>query len=140
MRIAVIIGVVGQKGEAPSVGSWPLPLSMTGWRVEPAVGIEPTIRTHFMRPTPSVGFEPILCMQTPSVGFEPTLWPYVFLDLSRKKSDTFSIFACHPCAGAMLIFSVSFQFLRMMPKHSIQQEHTGSKSGRGGTRAVLWLN
>ena len=34
------------------------------------------------------------------------------------KSDTFSIFACHPCAGAMLIFSVSFQFLRMMPKHS----------------------
>ena len=24
-----------------------------------------------------------------------------------------SICACHPCAGAMLIFSVSFQFLRM---------------------------
>ena len=34
------------------------------------------------------------------------------------KSDTFSIFACHPCAGAMLIFSVSFQFLRMTPKSS----------------------
>jgi len=31
----------------------------------------------------------------------------------RKKSDTFSICACHPCAGAMLIFSVSFQFYRM---------------------------
>jgi hypothetical protein len=30
-----------------------------------------------------------------------------------KKSDTFSICACHPCAGAMLIFSVSFQFYRM---------------------------
>ncbi len=30
-----------------------------------------------------------------------------------KKCDTFSICACHPCAGAMLIFSVSFQFLRM---------------------------
>ena len=29
------------------------------------------------------------------------------------KSDTFSICACHPCAGAMLIFSVSFQFYRM---------------------------
>ena len=29
---------------------------------------------------------------------------------SKKKSDTFSICACHPCAGAMLIFSVSFQF------------------------------
>ena len=27
-----------------------------------------------------------------------------------QKSDTFSICACHPCAGAMLIFSVSFQF------------------------------
>ena len=23
----------------------------------------------------------------------------------------FSIYACHPCAGAMLIFSVSFQFV-----------------------------
>ena len=33
-----------------------------------------------------------------------------------KKSDTFSICACHPCAGAMLIFSVSFQFLRMTPE------------------------
>ncbi len=31
----------------------------------------------------------------------------------QKKCDTFSICACHPCAGAMLIFSVSFQFLRM---------------------------
>ena len=31
----------------------------------------------------------------------------------NKKSDTFSICACHPCAGAMLIFSVSFQFYRM---------------------------
>jgi len=28
----------------------------------------------------------------------------------KEKSDTFSICACHPCAGAMLIFSVSFQF------------------------------
>jgi hypothetical protein len=32
---------------------------------------------------------------------------------THKKSDTFSICACHPCAGAMLIFSVSFQFYRM---------------------------
>ena len=31
----------------------------------------------------------------------------------HKKSDTFSICACHPCAGAMLIFSVSFQFYQM---------------------------
>jgi len=28
----------------------------------------------------------------------------------------FSICACHPCAGAMKIFSVSFHFYRMIPK------------------------
>ena len=28
----------------------------------------------------------------------------------------FSICACHPCAGAMLIFSVSFQCQRMIPE------------------------
>ena len=28
----------------------------------------------------------------------------------------FSICACHPCAGTMLIFSVSFQCSRMIPK------------------------
>ena len=27
-----------------------------------------------------------------------------------KKCGTLHDFACHPCAGAMLIFSVSFQF------------------------------
>ena len=32
----------------------------------------------------------------------------------KKKSDTFSIYACHPCAGAMLIFSVSVQLFRML--------------------------
>ena len=30
--------------------------------------------------------------------------------LSLKKYGTLHEFACHPCAGAMLIFSVSFQF------------------------------
>jgi len=35
---------------------------------------------------------------------------------SKKNLDHFSICACHPCAGAMLIFSVSFQFYRMSPK------------------------
>ena len=29
---------------------------------------------------------------------------------TKKKRLHFSICACHPCAGAMLIFSVSFQF------------------------------
>lgn len=33
----------------------------------------------------------------------------------RKNWLHFSICACHPCAGAMLIFSVSFQFYRMAP-------------------------
>jgi hypothetical protein len=33
-----------------------------------------------------------------------------------KNLDHFSICACHPCAGAMLIFSVSFQFYQMSPK------------------------
>ena len=31
---------------------------------------------------------------------------------SKKKLKPISIFACHPCAGAMLIFSVLFQFER----------------------------
>lgn len=33
--------------------------------------------------------------------------------VKSEKVRYFSIYACHPCAGAMLIFSVSFQFLRM---------------------------
>ena len=33
---------------------------------------------------------------------------------SKKKVwNHFSIYACHPCAGAMLIFSVSFQFYHL---------------------------
>ena len=31
-------------------------------------------------------------------------------EVRRKKFGTLHEFACHPCAGAMLIFSVSFQF------------------------------
>jgi hypothetical protein len=34
----------------------------------------------------------------------------------RKNLVHFSICACHPCAGAMLIFSESFQFYRMIPE------------------------
>ena len=33
-----------------------------------------------------------------------------------KNLVHFSICACHPCAGAMLIFSVSFQFYRIFPE------------------------
>jgi len=32
------------------------------------------------------------------------------LDENGKKFGTLHEFACHPCAGAMLIFSVLFQF------------------------------
>ena len=35
------------------------------------------------------------------------------LSESQKKWIAFSIYACHPCAGAMLIFSVSFQISSM---------------------------
>ena len=35
-----------------------------------------------------------------------------------KKCGTLHDFACHPCAGAMLIFSVSFQFWRMIPERN----------------------
>ncbi len=38
------------------------------------------------------------------------------MDGRKKNLDHFSICACHPCAGAMLIFSVSFQFYQMSPK------------------------
>ena len=33
-----------------------------------------------------------------------------YLIVRFKKCGTLHDFACHPCAGAMLIFSVSFQF------------------------------
>ena len=55
----------------------------------------------------------------------------------QPKSDTFSIFACHPCAGAMLIFSVSFQFLRMMPKHSDPMTTAVFTSGRRLPRSII---
>ncbi len=56
---------------------------------------------------------------------------------TKPKSDTFSIFACHPCAGAMLIFSVSFQFLRMMPKHSDPMTTAVFTSGRRLPRSII---
>ena len=43
----------------------------------------------------------------------------------KKNLDHFSICVRHPCAGAMLIFSVLFQFYRMSPNRSF--------SGRAGT-------
>jgi hypothetical protein len=40
----------------------------------------------------------------------------------RKNLDHFSICACHPCAGAMLIFSVSFQFYRVFRRTKAQNK------------------
>ena len=36
--------------------------------------------------------------------------------IAPKNLVHFSICACHPCTGAILIFSVSFQFYRMIPE------------------------
>ena len=38
--------------------------------------------------------------------------------MSEKKLVHFSTCACHPCGGAMLIFSVSYQFYRMIPEEN----------------------
>ena len=67
-------------------------------------------------------------------GIDPRDAPIPGSTPDQPKSDTFSIFACHPCAGAMLIFSVSFQFLRMMPKHSTISNCGTRYSGLEATR------
>ena len=55
------------------------------------------------------------------------MWLALFLGLLYIKNlDHFSIYACHPCAGAMLIFSVSFQFYWMSSKMV-----RGPKNSRG---------
>lgn len=52
---------------------------------------------------------------------------------SATKVRYFSIYACHPCAGAMLIFSVSFQFLRMttevVPEHMLLRHSINAQLG-----------
>jgi hypothetical protein len=61
----------------------------------------------------------------------------------QKNLNHFSICACHPCAGVMLIFSVSFQFYRMSPKRrwgvsgQVYNFNFGSVTGRGGTNYLL---
>ena len=44
---------------------------------------------------------------------DPKLQGYIYASLKYLR---FSICACHACAGAMLIFSASFQFYRMIPE------------------------
>ena len=52
-------------------------------------------------------------------GGDERLWPFGEAKFGVFKNEKnwlhFSICACHPCAGAMLIFSVSFQFYRVAP-------------------------
>ena len=48
-------------------------------------------------------------------GSNPPRGVYIFefsinVIVKQEKYGTLHEFACHPCAGAMLIFSVSFQF------------------------------
>jgi hypothetical protein len=59
-----------------------------------------------------------------------------------QKSDTFSICACHPCAGAMLIFSVSFQFFRIPLRREVHWCWVGSgrAGGTGGCRPMNGSN
>ncbi|KAG5573140.1 hypothetical protein H5410_062906 [Solanum commersonii] len=59
-------------------------------------------------------------------------------DDRQKNLDHFSICACHPCAGAMLIFSVSFQFYRMSPKGRTPLLHYGSYSAVNFSLSSMW--
>ena len=57
-----------------------------------------------------------------SLFFEQKMdgWDEKYEKKTEKNLDHFSICACHPWAGAMLIFSVSFQFYRISPnRHTI---------------------
>ena len=42
--------------------------------------------------------------------------------IGKTILDQFSICACHPCAGAMLIFSVSFQFYQVFSRERLKGE------------------
>ena len=100
------------------------PTRIAGWRL----GIESLVWDRIPNNSDATaGFDP-----TGSRDRIPRVW-----DSIPSKSDTFSIFACHPCAGAMLIFSVSFQFLRMMPKHSDLMITAAFTSGRRLPRSII---
>ena len=51
---------------------------------------------------------------SPVAGQPPSPWSPRLFSVVSKNCVHFSICACHPCAGAMLIFSESFQFYRMI--------------------------
>lgn len=57
---------------------------------------------------------------------------------AKKNLDHFSICACHPCAGAMLIFSVSFQFYRMSPKRQPCRQLCGIRRRESIASLSIW--
>ena len=54
-----------------------------------------------------------------------------FHNVRKTILDHFSICACHPCAGAMLIFSVLFQVYQMSPKTRRCEGDIGTRRGAG---------
>ena len=92
-----------------TVGNW-MKLSTSNFHARPLAGIRyvcfPSARRHELRQASKNVSLPFKNKSTEKNGTEGT-------DFSQKKKkgiDTISIEACHPCAGTMLIFSVSFQF------------------------------
>ena len=78
--------------------------------------------SKFLYMANGTGFGPVRAVQeyvkfdVASAAFDSfSIWHIEFLYIHLKDSVV-SICACHPCAGAMLIFSVSFQFYRMIPE------------------------
>ena len=70
-----------------------------------------------MAGSPSFFFYPMhlcgLCFRNITLIVQLTLTLKILIHYMEKKYGTLHEFACHPCAGAMLIFSVSFQFQYM---------------------------
>ena len=66
--------------------------------------------------TPTINFLPCFRFSNSTTFMWRALRAQRHQSPDTKKLNTLSICACHPCAGAMLIFSVSFQFLRMLPR------------------------
>ena len=74
-------------------------------------------------------------------GAGPAQPPSGRLGPSQKNCLHFSICACHPCAGAMRVFSVSFEFKRMIlegnPAAHNQEVVGGACPTPGGARSLL---
>ena len=84
------------------------------------------IRTHAGRPHRLTRFAPVELESTPlDHSGKLSMLLCLAMEILRLQDNNiectknlihFPICACHPCAGAMLIFSASFQFYRMFPE------------------------